>query len=400
MIMFKRLLQLTFLSLVIGFGYLSFDYWQDPPYWRRWWDLITHPQPDRMNFSPTVAIQSGRSQFLPRAMPGEETISIAALDDAQAWAEAQSSFALLVVHRGKLQREWYRKGWKRNRLTQSQSMMKTMTAMMLGLSIEDGFIESVDDPVSRYLPEWADDPRGQISLKNLLVMSSGLAQYRFTLNPFARDSSFRFLNSSDRGPVVLASSLAWEPGSRFDYNDVNAQLAGMIIERAAGQAYADYLRERLWGPMGGQYAELWLDRKDGMAMTACCLLASPLDWAKVGVMMKDGGYFNEQQVVPEQWLEEMLRPSEQYPGYGYFTWLGKGLNEKAPPKQSRDYQREEDFLAEDLFLLLGYGGQRVYVSRELDLVVVRLGPFAGMSPLAEDWDNTRLINTVIRGIRN
>jgi CubicO group peptidase (beta-lactamase class C family) len=96
----------------------------------------------------------------------------------------------------------------------------------------------------------------------------------------------------------------------------------------------------------------------------------------------------------------MLQPSEQYPGYGYFTWLGKGLSQKAPPKESRDYQSEEEFLAEDLFLLLGYGGQRVYVSRELDLVVVRLGPFAGMAPLAEDWDNARLINTVIRGIRD
>ncbi|MGI9330168.1 MAG: serine hydrolase domain-containing protein [Gammaproteobacteria bacterium] len=353
-----------------------------------------------MNFSPTVVVQSGRSHFLPRATPGDETISPQALDDAQAFAQAQDSFALLVVHRGKLQREWYGTGWKRDRQTQSQSMMKTLTAMMLGLAIEDGFIDSVDDPVARYLPEWADDPRGQISLKNLLVMSSGLAQYRFTLNPFAGDSSFRFLNSSDRNSVVLATSLAWEPGSRFDYNDVNAQIAGMIVERATGQTYADYFQGRLWGPMGGQYAEIWLDREDGMAMTACCLLASALDWAKVGVMMKDNGQLNQQQIVPEQWLKDMLRPSEQYPGYGYFTWLGKGLDEKAPPKESRGYQSSENFLSEDLFLLLGYGGQRVYVSRQLDLVVVRLSPFAGMAPLAEDWDNSRLINTVIRGIRD
>ncbi|MGI9330181.1 MAG: serine hydrolase domain-containing protein, partial [Gammaproteobacteria bacterium] len=372
--MLKRMLQIACLVLVTGFAFLNFDYWQDPAYWRRWWDLITHPQADRMNFSPTVGIQSDRSNFLPQVMPGEETISAAALNDAQAFAQAQDSFALLVIHRGKLQREWYGPGWKPDRLTQSQSMMKTLTAIMLGLAIEDGFIKSVDDPVARYLPEWAEDPRGQISLKNLLVMSSGLAQYRFTLNPFARDSSFRFLNSSDRNPVVLATALTWDPGSRFDYNDVNAQLAGMIVERATGQAYADYFQERLWGPMGGQYAELWLDRKDGMAMTACCLLASPRDWAKVGVMMKDDGQFNEQRIVPEQWLDQMLQPSEQYSGYGYFTWLGKGLNEKAPPKESRGYQKDEDFLADDLFLLLGYGGQRVYVSRQLDLVVVRLGP--------------------------
>ena len=98
---------------------------------------MTHPQADHMNFSPTVAVQSERVFFPPRAEPGQETVSAEALDDAQAWAAAQGSFALVVVHHGKVQREWYGEGWQRDRLTQSQSMMKTVTALMLGLAIED-----------------------------------------------------------------------------------------------------------------------------------------------------------------------------------------------------------------------------------------------------------------------
>jgi CubicO group peptidase (beta-lactamase class C family) len=127
------------------------------------------------------------------------------------------------------------------------------------------------DPLSRYLPEWRGDPRGAIRVADLLGMSSGLAQYRFTLNPFASDTSFRFLNSSDRSGVLLTTPLAWAPGSRFDYNDANAQLAGLVVERATGRRYADYFRERFWRPLGGQHAELWLDREGASAMTACCL---------------------------------------------------------------------------------------------------------------------------------
>ena len=397
--MWKRILQLTVLFAVGAITYLNISYWQDPAYWRRWWDLMTNLSPEHMNFSPVTAVQSDRVYFLPEADASSSSISPEALDAAQAWAASQGSFSLVVVHRGEVLREWYADGWKSSRLTQSQSMMKTLTAVMVGLAIADGHIGSVSDPLSRYFPEWADDPRGAITVENLLVMSSGLAQYRFTFNPFASDSSFRFLNSGDRVPVVLSTPLAWEPGSRFDYNDVNAQLAGMLVERAVGQPYAEYFRNRLWDVLGGQYAELWLDREGGSAMTACCLLASSMDWAKVGVMLKNEGRLNGRQVVPADWVEAMLKPSAQYPGYGYFTWLGKGLDASGPPKQTRDYQSSEAYLPQDLFMLLGYGGQRVYVSREHDLVIARLGPFAGMAPLPEDWDNARLINGLVRGIR-
>ncbi len=393
----RAIFLLTVLGLA-GIAYLNYQYLQDPPYWRRWWDLVTHLEPDHMNFSPTVAVQSERAFFLPAADSQTLSVSASALTAAQQYAEEFDSFALIVVHRGVIQTEWYGEGWRRDKLTQSQSMMKTLTAAMTGLAIADGHIASVEDPISRYLPEWQNDPRGEISVRNLLQMSSGLAQYRFTLNPFPRDSSFRFLNSSDRLPVLFATPLAFPPGSRFDYNDVAAQLIGTLVERAAGQPYASYLRERLWNPMGGQYAELWLDRDGGSAMTACCLLATALDWAKVGVMLKDGGRINGRQVIPEQWLEEMLRPSPQFAGYGYFTWLGAGMGPQAEVVTDSAWQ-SEPFLAEDLFMLLGYGGQRVYVSRSADLVVVRLGPFAGMQPLASGWDNAALPNLIMRGIQ-
>jgi CubicO group peptidase (beta-lactamase class C family) len=398
--MLKRIGQLLGLTFLVGFIYLNVDYWSDPVYWRRWWDIVTHLSPDYMNFSPTAGLESRSRLELPVADSQDLTIAPDALRTAEDIAAGLDSFAFVVVHRGVVQTEWYGPGWNRDRLTQSQSMNKTVSAMMLGIAIEDGYVGSVSDPIGKYLTEWDGDPRGEITIENLLFMSSGLAQYRFSLNPFAKDTAFRFLNSGDRTAVVLNTALEWAPGSRFDYNDINAQLMGMIIERAAGRPYADYLQERLWDPMGGQFAELWLDREGGLAMTACCLLASAIDWAKIGIMLEDGGRIDGHQIVPEKWVDDMTAPSPRYSGYGYLTWLGQGLMDDGPGKVGLERFQDEPFLAPDMFYLSGYGGQRVYIDRDNQLVVVRLGPFSGMQPLKPHWDNAVLLNTIIRGVRH
>ena len=138
--------------------------------------------------------------------------------------------------------------------------------------------------------------------------------------------------------------------------------------------------------MGGQTAEIWLDREDGLAMTACCLLAPAMDWARLGLMMKDRGRINGTQVISAEWIDAMLTPSPQSERYGYFTWLGYNWAPQ-PEETSMEIGQSEPFITDDLFMFLGRGGQRVYVSREHDLVVVRLGPHSGMTPLKEGWAN-------------
>lgn len=386
------------LALLGGFAWLNVEYWRDPPYWRRWWDTVSHPDPAYLNLAPLEAVPGSDRPALPVAADPTRTISGDALREAERYAARFDSFALIVVHGGAVQTEWYGPGWHRERLTQSQSMHKSVAALMLGAAIADGYITSENDLVGRYLPEWREDPRGAISLRELLRMSSGLAQYRFTLNPFARDGAFRLLFSSDRSQVVIGTPLVWPPGTRFDYNDVNAQLIGMIVERASGRRYAEYLSARLWRPIGAHAARIWLDREEGGAMTACCLLASAMSWARLGLMLKDGGRFEGVQVLPAAWIERMLAPSPAYAGYGYFTWLGAGIDASrhADPTEIR---HAEPYLTSDLFMLLGRGGQRVYVSRAFDLVIVRLGPFNGYQPLKPGWDNAYLPNTIIRGIQ-
>lgn len=395
----RRLLFRTIgLLLLAGLVYLNVDYWRDPVYWRRWWDTMSHLQPDYMNLKPLEVVAAGPAAPLPVAGDGERSIADQALRAAEDYAARFDSFALIVVHRGRVQAQWYRPDWPAARLTQSQSMHKTVVALMLGAAIADGYVKSPDDPIGNYLPEWAGDARGRITIRNLLNMSSGLGRYDFSINPFAGASAFRMLFSSDRDAIVLTTPLLWEAGSKFEYNDVNAQLVGMIVRRASGRRYAEYLSARLWNPVGGPPAKVWLDRPGGSAMTACCLLAPAMAWARLGVMLKDYGVMNGEQVYPAQWIEEMITPSARNPGYGLFTWLGAGISEEALASLA-EIRQSEPFLAPDLFMLLGHGGQRVYISRSLDLVVVRMGPFNGYEPLKPGWDNAYLVNTLIRGMR-
>ena len=131
---------------------------------------------------------------LPVASPYALVIAPAALRAAERYAAAFDSYALIVVHQGVFQTEWYAPGWDRNRLTRSQTMMKTLAGLSLRAAIAGGYIKSVDEPIATYLPEWAGDPCGAIRLRDLLQMTSGRAQARFTLNPFAGDSAFRIVS--------------------------------------------------------------------------------------------------------------------------------------------------------------------------------------------------------------
>jgi CubicO group peptidase (beta-lactamase class C family) len=386
------------LVLVAG---LSVPYWQDPVYWRRWWNLVTHLDPGHMDFRPLAGVGGGALFELPRASAGGLTVAPAALREAEAYAAAFDSYALIVVHWGVVQSEWYAPGWSAQRLTQSQSMAKTVAALMVGAAIARGDITDVAAPLATWLPEWRDDPRGAIPLRDLLTMTSGLAPPRYSINPFPADAGLRFLLSSDRTAAYLRTPVLRAPGTEFEYNDLNAALAGLVVQRATGRPYADFVAAALWRPMGGGRAALWLDREGpgGIAMTACCLLAPAMDWARIGLLMKDRGVVRGVPVIPPDWIEAMTTPSPAYAGYGYFTWLGAGAQADPRLADRRELEQTEPFLAPDLFFLLGRGGQRVYVSRELDLVIVRLGPFNGFEPLKAGWDNARLPNIIVRGLR-
>ena len=129
-------------------------------------------------------------------------------------------------------------------------------------------------------------------------------------------------------------------GTRFDYNDINAQLLGMAVARATGMRYSEYLEQALWQPLGPEPARVWLDWRGGVAMSACCLISPARNWARIGLLLKDYGRYGKTQILPADWVEQMITPNRHSPYYGFQVWLGYEA-EANPRPGSGGYGRTE-----------------------------------------------------------
>jgi CubicO group peptidase (beta-lactamase class C family) len=321
-------------------------------------------------------------------IPTGESTTLAAkrLAAAEALASKTSSVALLVWHRGALRYEKYWPPFDVTTRTNPNSMHKAVLALAIGAAVTDGVIPSLDSKASRWLTEWQGDARRDVTVEDLLRMHSGIELPRF-----GTWKATKLLLGSDLPGAVLSLGYSRAPGTYFEYNNASSQLLLLLVERATGQRYADYLASRLWQPLGAAEAALWMDREGGVPRGFCCLFASARDWLRVGLLLAADGKVGERQLIASEWVQAMKTPSSTNPNFGMHLWLG------SPPQKERKYNdysvkafHSEKFLAEDIYYIDGFGGQRVYVVPSRDLIVVR----TGVSQL--DWDDAPLINTIIR----
>ena len=383
------------LLLVITIGIFS-----DTLFWDRYLHAYTfetfveNPFPTIERLYPQEAVPGTTEvKTFPYAEAGGRTITPAALEQATAFAEASNSTSLIIAHKGVIQLQQYWQGEGADQPVYSFSMHKSIVALLLGIAVEEGHIAGLDDPLSGYLPEWRGDARGEITLRQSLQMNSGLEPMKFPKNPFSKH--VRRQIGTNLAATALSFRLHNEPGSVFSYNGVNPTLLVMVIERATGQRYADYLSKKLWQPAGNEDAALWLDRPGGLARGATSLYAKPMDWLRIGQLLLDGGYSEGRQIIPEVWLRELTTPSPTNPRYGLLTWIGSDYVEARTLEAFEGFAAvaEQPFDAGDIIYFDGLGGQRVYVIPSAQLVIVRTGV------LAWEWDDTRLPNLVLAGIK-
>ncbi len=160
--------RLTILLLITIIVALSILYFEDSWLWRRFANTFIYATVEQPRIlMPNEPVAGDGSFVLPRATPEERTIHDLAIKAVEDYAAGFDSDALIVVHKGKIQTEWYADGLDRNTLTQSQSMHKSVLALLIGVAIEEGIIDSIDDPVGKYIDEWQDRPRGHITLHEL-----------------------------------------------------------------------------------------------------------------------------------------------------------------------------------------------------------------------------------------
>lgn len=284
-------------------------------------------------------------------------------------------------------------------LVNPQSMAKTLAALLTGVAIAEGALPGPDAPVGRWLTEWAGDPRGAITIRQLLTMASGLEQIggRYGMQPVADNPAVRqFFGDDFLGPA-LELKLADPPGTKFDYNNNATLLLSVILARATGRRYADYLSAKLWQPLGLSDAFLWLDRPGGWPMTSCCLFSRAEDWLAIGRLILERGRSPDgRQLVPADWIDAMVAPSGANPRYGFQLWRGDQRvgGTPAPVVQpGTDVWQSETFLDPGTIILLGYGYQRVWVLPAHGTVIVRMG--RAWPPA---WDEAAIPNAVVRAL--
>ncbi|QTD57439.1 serine hydrolase domain-containing protein [Parasphingorhabdus cellanae] len=347
-------------------------------------------------FQPTITIgEKCDEQKLPASEAAMSTDLAAAIAQADSYSNAQKGVGLVILKDGKILHESYAGDAGAATSTDSYSMHKSVLALVYGIAIAEGIIGSLDDRAGQYISEWKDDPRGQITLRQLLHMESGLKLYSFA---DAGERLRELLFAADINAVALDYPLADAPGAEFRYNNVNSQVAGIALQRALQangyDSYAGYLEQKLWCPVGNDTARLWLDREGGAPHYYSGLFTNPHNWARIGELIRNQGRLHGKQIVPAEWIKAMAQSAPTNPNYGLHVWRG------SPYVAKRRYSQQNPlavthgapYLAEDVLFFDGFGGQRVYVVPSSGLTIVRTGQ------VNFDYDDAKIVNLILDGL--
>ncbi|MBT9490415.1 MAG: serine hydrolase [Rubrivivax sp.] len=248
--------------------------------------------------------------------------------DLDAYMAGQRSAALLILHKGQLRLERYGLGFGPEGRWTSFSVAKSLTSTLVGAAIRDGHIGSMDDKVSSYIPQMKGSAYDDVSIRQLLTMTSGVRWNEDYGDP--QSDVARFNNHQpEEGVDALVSYMRRLPreapaGTRWHYSTGETNLVGVLVSQATKRPLAQYLSEKIWVPAGMQQDATWILSRTGQEISGCCIQAASRDMARVGQFILGGAQINGQAVVPEGWLAEATtertgigRPGR---GYGYQWW--------------------------------------------------------------------------------
>lgn len=248
----------------------------------------------------------------------------------------------------------------------SHSMAKTITSMLLGIAVEEGAIRSIDQPAADYVPELAGTEYGKTPIRALLHMSSGV-KFKENYDGTGDNSTLSRMLFTSENPGAAAAVAQFNtrdapPDTRFYYAGAETEVLGLVVARATGQSMAEYLRSRIWEPLGAEADASWIVDTRGVEVAYCCFNAVLRDWARLGLMLANDGMWNGKQIVPRDWLlaattvaagDRHLAPQRatRFFGYGYQVWIFPGSRRQ--------------------FALMGIHGQSIYVDPAARLVMVQ-----------------------------
>ena len=282
--------------------------------------------------------------------------------------DTDETVAFAIIKDGKLVYENYWQDYGPDSHTNSFSMAKTVATMLYLKAVEDGYIDSVNEPITTWLPEYANNEYAQnCTLADLSAMTSGYdwtEDYYFPINPTAES-----YYGHDLVKQMVNRDFVEPCGGNFEYSSGDTQMLGIALARALephGYTVSSYLEEKFWQPLGMQGDAYWsLDGAANIEKVYCCLNASALDFAKFGQLLLNGGAWQGEQLLSKAHVDLMITPNVdafaagQAPIYGHSVWTD--MDSPIP-----------------YYAMLGHLGQRVLVLPEEDAIIIRLGKQKGL----------------------
>ena len=273
---------------------------------------------------------------------GLDTIEVNQLMDFVKIPEFNTQAAILIQG-NYIIAEYYGEGYDKSSLVTSLSVAKSFTSTLIGIAIDEGYISSINDPITDYLPEWKGKDQDNILLKHLLAMQSGMDDHPLAGVVF----------STNMVKYSLDRDVLRPPETAFSYSNEDSMLLGEILENATGFSVQDYADKKLFNIL--EIEDKWWTDQAGNTVTYAGLDMNPRDFAKFGLMVAQDGKWENKEVVSSEWLETATNNYNDLAPYGFQWWTSNSPDEK-------DY---------NFFSAKGLDGQLIYVWPEIDLVFVR-----------------------------
>lgn len=264
-----------------------------------------------------------------------------------------NTVAFLVIKNDSVVVEKYYDGHDEKKVSNSFSMAKSVTSLLMFFAIQDGFIKGTEQKASDFLPQFNATEFGKkLTVGDLSRMTAGLDWDESYYSPFNVTTESYYGDELEK--LMQKVSVSSAPNQEFHYQSGATELLGMVIKKATGKTLSAYVQEKLWIPLGMESDALWtIDQKDGIEKTFCCINATARDFAKLGQFVLQKGKWNGVQLLDSKYIETMTQPYLS-PQYGYGFWM--------------DHQYKPA-----LHLFQGHLGQFIIIVPEKNAVIVRLG---------------------------
>ncbi|ULJ74258.1 serine hydrolase domain-containing protein [Rhizobium gallicum] len=282
--------------------------------------------------------------------------------DVDCYLKQERVSGVIVLKDGHVLLERYGLGRTAEDLWDTQSVTKSIAGILVGAAIQDGYIEGVGEAVTKYIPELKGSAYDDVTIRQLLTMTSGVKWVEDYTDDAKSDDSKMFMpatapmvNGVD--PVVRYMrrlSRATNPGATFQYKGGDSELAAKLVSNAVGMSLSEYLSIKIWKPFGMDRSAYWMVNPAGQEYGSTGISMTLRDYARIGQFMLGGGKVGGVQVLPWEWLADATSAQEAFSvatesgatGYGYYWWIGK-----------------------DFFMANGYAGQRIVVYPEDKTVI-------------------------------